>query len=323
MAATSLPEADIRHGDPPIGCRTVTLDIMMPFYGSFLHLRQAVESVLAQSDPDWRLTVIDDVYPDLAPGEWVEAVADERVTYIRNETNLRPSRNYNKSIGIASSEFVQIMGCDDIMLPGYVARIHELIALYPNADIIQPGVSVIDENGIESLPLADRVKGWYRLRGTAARQYSGERLAVSLLRGNWTYFPSLVWRRSLLTETGFRTDLDVVQDLAMLFQIIKNGGNLVLDDQIAFSYRRHSASVSAVTGPDGSKFRQERSLFYEAAATSRELGWNRAARVATRHLLSRLNALTELPGAIRTRNIVGRRTLLQHILRRPYTHFGA
>jgi glycosyltransferase involved in cell wall biosynthesis len=304
--------------NPRIELSTVTLDIVMPFYGSFEHLRAAVESVLSQNDSDWRLTVIDDVYPDEAPGRWVSEISDPRVVYIRNSENLRPSRNYNKGVATVASEFVVIMGCDDIMLPGYVARVNELIGQFPKADIFKPGVSVIDEHGKASFPLADRVKGWYRFGGTGARSYSGEELAVSLLRGNWTYFPSLVWRRELLAKIGFRTDLDVVQDLAMLFEITKAGGTLVLDDQIVFSYRRHSKSVSAVTGPDGSKFKQERTLFYEAVAASLALGWKKAAGVARRHVTSRLNALTELPGAIAKNNSAGKSTLTRHVLRLPY-----
>jgi glycosyltransferase involved in cell wall biosynthesis len=296
----------------------VTLDILMPFYGSFDYLRQAVESVRAQTSHDWTLTVVDDVNPDRAPGIWVEAIDDPRITYIRNEQNLRPSRNYNKSVGLAKSDFVQLMGCDDVMLPGYVARVAELITQFPDADIIQPGVTVIDENDHTSVPLADRVKGWLRPGGSGPRALAGEALASSLLRGNWTYFPSIVWRRSRLVDDGFRVDLDVVQDLAKLFEIVADGGTLVLDDVPVFQYRRHSTSVSAVTGPDGSKFRQERTLFYEAAERSVALGWTRAARIARRHVSSRLNALTELPSAIRAGNAAGRRTLLQHVLRRRY-----
>lgn len=290
---------------------------MMPFYGRFDHFVAAVNSVLAQTDPDWRLTIIDDVYPDLAPGEWAGAIDDERVTYLRNEVNLRPSRNYNKAVGLATGEFTVIMGCDDVLLPGYVARVRELISQFADASIIQPGVSVIDENGNPTKPLADRVKASYRFGGTGARQYRGERLATSLLRGNWTYFPSLVWRTSEIRR-GFRTDLDVVQDLAMLMEITKGGGSLVLDDTVVFNYRRHSTSVSAVTGPDGSKFRQERTLFREVESSARELDWPKAARAAHNHLTSRLNALTELPGAIAAGNTVGRSTLTRHVLGREY-----
>lgn len=290
------------------------LDIMMPFYGRPDHFREAVLSVLGQSDSRWRLTIIDDVYPDTTPGDWARALEDPRVTYLRNETNLRPSRNYNKAIGLAQTEFMVLMGCDDIMSPRYVQRVHELIAEFPGSAIIQPGVSVIDENGAASRPLADRVKARYRPRGSGARSLSGEALASSLLRGNWTYFPSLVWRTELLRAGQFRTDLDVVQDLAKLFELIVGGGSLVLDDEVIFNYRRHSRSVSAVTGTDGSKFIQERTFFDEATAIANDLGWNKAARIARAHVSSRLNALTELPGAVLRGNGVGIRNLLCHAL---------
>jgi glycosyltransferase involved in cell wall biosynthesis len=294
----------------------VTLDIMMPFYGRFDHFQQAVNSVIAQSDPNWRLVIVDDVYPDLEPGRWAQRLNDERITYIRNETNLRPSRNYRKCVSLMESEFAVLMGCDDVMLPNYVRRVNELVAEFPNASIIQPGVSVIDGDGHPSSPLADRVKALYRFRGQSEAEYSGERLATSLLRGNWTYFPSLVWRATELQKYGFRIDLDVVQDLAMLLEITKGGGSLVLDDEVCFNYRRHSASVSAVTGPDGSKFAQERVLFQEAARDCASLGWTGAAREARLHLTSRFNALTDLPAAIRLRNTAGRKALLRHIFGR-------
>lgn len=288
---------------------------MMPFYGSFEHFKIAVESVLAQDDPDWRLTVVDDVYPSLEPGEWLVGLDDPRITYVRNTENLRPSRNYNKCIGLMQSEFSVLMGCDDAMLPNYVRRVKELIAEFPEASIIQPGVAVIDEHGTRSRPLADRVKALYRFSGRGARSYSGERLATSLLRGNWTYFPSLVWRVSELRKRTFRTDLDVVQDLAMLMGIIEGGGSLVLDDEVCFTYRRHSASVSAVTGPDGSKFKQEATLFAETSESCDALGWPRAARAARVHLTSRLNAASELPAAWRSGNRAGREALIDHIVR--------
>jgi len=290
------------------------LNILMPFYGRIDHFRAAVQSVLAQTSADWTLTIVDDVYPDLSAGAWASALPDPRVRYVRNEQNLRPSRNYNRSILLATSDFVVLMGCDDIMDPDFVERVLELLAAHPDVDIVQPGVRVIDENGAASRPLADGVKALYRPKGGGTRLLSGELLARSLLRGNWTYFPSIVWRRSALGPEGFRLDLDVVQDLAKLMEITFASGILLLDDQVVFAYRRHSTSVSAVTGLDGSKFYQERILFAEAAARSSQLGWRRAARAASWHLSSRLNALSELPGALLARNVVGCRALWRHIL---------
>lgn len=288
----------------------------MPFYGGFDHLRAAVESVLAQRDPDWRLVVIDDVYPDLAPGEWVRSIDDARVEYIRNEENLRPSRNYRKAVSLARTPHMVMMGCDDVMLPDYVGRIRGLLARYPGVDIVQPGVEVIDQDGSVHRPIGDRVKSVLRPGGTGPRELSGERLARSLLGGNWTYFPSLVWRTEALGRHGFRVDLDVVQDLAMLLDITLDGGRMVVDDDVVFAYRRHSTSVSAVTGPDGTKFAQERELFEEFEARCTQLGWDRAAGAARRHWSSRLSAVTELPAALRARDAAGRESLLRHVFGR-------
>lgn len=296
--------------------KQLTLDIMMPFYGRFDHFKVAVQSVLSQSDPNWRLVVVDDVYPDLEPGRWVRSIDDERITYIRNETNLRPSKNYQKCVGLMTSEFAVLMGCDDIMSSNYVAQIKAIVTAHPNTSIVQPGVAVVDEDGRPSHPLADRVKRIYRPSGAGAREYSGEKLATSLLRADWTYFPSLCWRVAELKHRTFREDLDVVQDLAMLLEITKAGGSLTLDDTLCFYYRRHANSLSAVTGPDGSKFVQENALFAQSNHDFQRMGWTRAARAARIHLTSRLNALSELPAALRASDPTGRRTLARHVFGR-------
>ena len=71
---------------------------------------------------------------------------------------------------------------------------------------------------------------------------SGESLARSLLRGNWTYFPALCWRTSVVQGIGFRSGLNVVQDLALLLDVSLQGGALLLDPEVTFAYRRHAAS---------------------------------------------------------------------------------
>ncbi len=294
----------------------MTLDIMLPFYGRFDHFRAAVESVIAQTDPEWRLTIVDDVYPDLEPGRWAMGLGDTRVRYIRNESNLGVSRNYSKCVGLMTGEFSVMFGCDDIMLPGYVAQVKALIAANPDAAVLQPGVEVIDGDGKVYLPLVDRVKDHYRASGSGARRLGGEKLAVSLLRGNWTYFPSLVWRVDLLRRYGFHADLTVVQDLLMLLDIAADGGHLVVDDEVVFQYRRHSASVSSAMAADGSRFIQERELFDSQAERFHSLGWASAEAVARRHVSSKFNAITRVPGALAARDFRGARALMAHSLGR-------
>ncbi len=289
----------------------------MPFYGDVDQFQTAVRSVLAQTSGDWRLTIVDDVYPDPAPGEWARALDDPRVRYLRNESNLGVAGNFQRCVELMSETHAVIMGGDDVMLPGFVERVHELVAAYPEADIIQPGVGVIDSSGSAARPLPDRVKELYRPRGPRPRELAGEELAASLLRGNWAYFPSLVWRTATITEIGFRPDLRVALDLALLLQIVARGGRLVLDDRVVFLYRRHLASVSSFSATDGSRFIEERDVLWEAADTFAAMGWARAARIGRRYLSSRLNALSVFPRALRSATADDRRVLLDHILGRP------
>jgi glycosyltransferase involved in cell wall biosynthesis len=291
----------------------MSLEIYMPFYGDPAHFREAVQSILAQSDSDWKLTVVDDVYPDVAPGKWLQSLGDKRITYIRNTTNLKPSANYNKCAKLAKSDFLVLMGCDDIMLPCYISRVKSLINAFPSADIIQPGVSVIDENGNPQKPLADRIKGYIAPSKGLPREFSGQRLEKSLLRGNWTYFPSLVWRRSLISKLVFREDLNVVQDLMMLLKITESGGTLVRDSEIVFNYRRHLQSVSGKQGADGRKFAQEFQLYKETSERARKLGWRGADRLARIHFLSRADAAFSLVTGWSKSSSESKQLLLRHI----------
>jgi glycosyltransferase involved in cell wall biosynthesis len=285
---------------------------MMPFYGDPTLFRAAVQSVLDQTDPHWRLVVIDDLYPDLEPGAWLRSLGDSRVVYHRNFSNLGVAGNFARCIELAESTHAVIVGCDDLFLPNYVSRLRALIEEFPDASYFQPGVEVIDSLGRVRRPLPDRVKDRYRPAVSGAIELSGEQVATSLLRGNWTYFPSICWRTAVLREHGFRSDLHVVLDLALQIDIVLDGNTLVLDSEPTFQYRRHSASVSSWKANDGSRFLEERSFFLSTAARLRARGWPTAARAATHHYSSRLNALTRVPAAIAAGSGSGIRSLLTH-----------
>ena len=47
-----------------------SLDILLPFWGDVIYLKRAVDSVREQTDPDWRLVVVDNAYPDETVARW-------------------------------------------------------------------------------------------------------------------------------------------------------------------------------------------------------------------------------------------------------------
>ncbi|MDQ0895426.1 glycosyltransferase family 2 protein [Agromyces ramosus] len=294
----------------------MTLDIMMPFYGRPDHFRAAVESVLAQTDPDWRLLVIDDHYPDERPGQWLQRLGDARIEYRRNDRNVGINVNFQAALEAARNDWLVIFGCDDIMLPRYVERVRTLAATHPAAAFLHPGTRVIDEDGSTARPLVDRMKAMYRPRFSGTAELSGQELALSLTRGNWMNFPAIAWRRADAQAVGFRPHYRVVQDLALALDLAFNGGSLVIDDEVVFEYRRHSGSVSSWRATDGSRFVEEQRFFRSLAAEFRSRGWSRAERAARLHVSSRINALTRLPAAAGSGAPGSTRVLLRHALGR-------
>ena len=97
----------------------------------------------------------------------------------------------------------------------------------------------------------------YRAERVRATVLRGEAMATSLYRGNWTYFPSLLWRTDAVRAVGFREGLDVVLDLALLVDLAFAGEALAYDPRVLFRYRRHDASVSSVQAVDGRRFAEE------------------------------------------------------------------
>jgi glycosyltransferase involved in cell wall biosynthesis len=292
----------------------VTHDIMLPFYGRPDHFRLAVESVLAQDDPDWRLVVIDDHYPDPAPGEWVRSLGDDRIEYVRHAENRGINAAFQECVERSTHDWVTIFGGDDLMRPGYVSRVRALAETHPRAAMIHPGVGIVDGDGAPATTLVDTAKAFYRPRGKGVVELSGEDLAVSVTRGNWMNFPAVAWNGPELRRIGFRAGFEVVQDLALVLDLCEAGGSLVVDDEVVFDYRRHAGSVSSWKAVDGSRFVEEQDFFRSLVPRFRSIGWNRAARAARIHLSSRLNALTRLPGALSARDGSGSAVLVAHAI---------
>lgn len=294
----------------------MTIDVMLPYYGDPDLMKLAARSVMGQQYEDWRLVVLDDGYPSPEPEEWFAAIDDPRVSYSKNGVNLGANGNYREALKLVrAAPIVVIMGADDVMLPNYLQTVVNAFDAYPDAAVVQPGVQVIDENGRACQPLVDLVKKAYAPRGKERLVLHGERLATSLARADWAYFPSLAWRSDVIVRIGFAEDLDVVQDLALLLDIAAENGAMVVDPELAFLYRRHSASDSSVRALDGRRFDEERAFFYAQADRFAALGWTSAARAARFHTTSRLNAASLVARSLLNGKTESLPRLARHVFR--------
>lgn len=293
----------------------MAVDIFIPYWGDPAYMKETVRSVLEQDNPDWLLTVVDDAYPDPEIKDFMAGITDPRVKYIRKEVNEGITENYRSCVKMATQDILVILGCDDVLLPNYVDVITRAHAQFPDAAIIQPGVRVIDGAGRVTQTLVDVVKQkLVRPRGGGMQILAGEGIASNLLHGDWLYWPSLAFRTEKIREVDFQDGFPIIQDLALVVDMIYRGAQLLVVPEICFSYRRHSNSASSAKLIDGSRFEGEREYFAVAAAQARELGWKKAERSAKLRITSRAHALSLLPTAALRRDRAACMALARHLI---------
>lgn len=279
------------------------VEIAIPFYGTMPYLQEAVLSVQAQRDPDWRLRVYDDNVPaDPATRRWLADLDDPRIEYETNPRNLGAAGNYNQCLARAEADWILIMGHDDRLLPDFVGAARaDLAEVHGPVDVYQPRVALIDADGRRISPLADRVKVVLQPRTAAVAVLEGESLARGLMHGTWTYFPAMLWRTATIARYGFHADSDIVQDSRLLLDVILDGGRFALGPEVTFEYRRHEAASSATSLATGQRFAEERAFYADYRERLALRGWDTAARAARWHLTSRLHAVTVAAGCVRGR----------------------
>ncbi len=264
---------------------TNIVDVFIPYWGKFSLLKETVDSVMAQTNASWHLTILDDHEPSEEAYEYYTQLADSRITYIRHKKNLGITQNFNFAIKAATAPYCMIVGCDDRLLPHYIETMLKNIG---EADFYQPAVDVIDSNGNTYLPLGDRVKRL--LEPKKAGIYYGEKLATSLCQGDWLYFPAITWKTSTLQRYSFNSKYKIVEDLDLIFRMIIDGAKLCLNTDTSFQYRRFSESLSSrEKDKNGIRFREEHKVYYEFISKFNSMNWRRASLMARIRPTSRLH----------------------------------
>lgn len=289
------------------------LDIFIPYWGNPGYMIETVRSVVNQDSDAWRLTVVDDAYPSLEVRAFVEAIDDERVRYLRKDVNEGITENYRTCVSLAEGPIMMMLGSDDRLLPNYVRQVLTAHETFPDAAVIQPRVEVIDGTGTPVRTLVDVVKQRVvQPAGHGTQVLAGETLATSLLHGDWLYWPALTFRTDKIRATPFQDGFPLIQDLALVLDMVFRGDTMVLTDETAFQYRRHAASASSSTLVDGTRFDGERRYFALAADKAHALGWRAAERAARLRLTSRAHAAVVVPAALAKRDRSALRSLARH-----------
>ena len=99
------------------------VSVIVPAYNSSLYVGETIDSVFAQTFPDFEIVLTNDASPDTLALEAVLArYTDPRLRYIKLDANKGISGARNACISAARGEFVAFLDGDDKWKPKYLER---------------------------------------------------------------------------------------------------------------------------------------------------------------------------------------------------------
>jgi glycosyltransferase involved in cell wall biosynthesis len=194
----------------PDNSKAPMVSVIIPTYNGLPYLKQAVESVLAQTHKDFILYIVDDGSTDKGATEkYVKALGDPRVRYLRKKNGGQSTaRNY--AIKISTSPFIAFIDADDVWRPNKLKRQLALFTNRPELGLAYGFCKLIDANNKQ---IGEVV---YKKRGYLFKHLlGGNRIAGSA--------SMVLVRREVFDKVGtFRSDFKVGDDWDMWLRIAKD-----------------------------------------------------------------------------------------------------
>jgi len=225
-------------------------DIVVPTYNRRDLLLQTLDSALAQTRPGVRVVVVDNASDDGTP-EAVERHAGTRVEYHRFDEHVPWQANMTRGLALFQAGEGLILHDDDLLDPGYAARMGEAFAARPDAGMVIAVARPLQSEG-SPFPRA-RVRApfrWFERLGhpvVEGRIDLGPGVFADRLARNLRlqpYWPTIALSRAgLRTLGGFATDLKLAADYEAWMRVGARHPTVLLDDVIC-SYRFHGAMMT-------------------------------------------------------------------------------
>lgn len=204
----------------------VLVSIIISTYNRARTISKAIDSVLAQTYPNFELIIIDDGSADNT-GEVVAAYKDPRIKYKWVENGER-SRARNIGIKMSQGKYVAFLDSDDWYLPNKLATQVPALEDNPHHGLVLGGWKVVDEAG----KTLQSVRPWQWI--------STEPTLEEWLFASTATIHSVLVRKDCLTRVnGFDEELFMSEDIELWIRLVQAGCSVIWTKEVVAAYVVH------------------------------------------------------------------------------------
>jgi len=225
------------------------LSILIPVYNVEPYLLECLNSVANQALDGVEIVVIDDASTDASSDlltQWNQA-HEGRLRVLTHPQNSGIGAARNSLIQSARGEYIWFLDSDDIMLPGAVTRLREILDQRA-VDMVLCDFKIVRP----VMKLKHRLRGELHVKSFALKKGSVGEVQIQLTRGVFASGQVHLWtkifRRQLIAE-GFQFPVGrCFEDVAMMPELLSRARSYFYAPEVWIGYRKRPGSILAGSG---------------------------------------------------------------------------
>jgi len=169
----------------PVREKFPAISVLMPVYNGEKYLREAIDSILAQTFADFEFIIVDDGSTDATSTILSEyAQKDSRIRVFTNEKNCKIATSLNRGLLAAKAPLIARMDADDWSYPERLEKQELFMRNHPEVSVLGSSVTLAEKQGV--------YKSFE----------SNEEIRAFMLFGNPIFHPTVMMRRSIVLDAG-------------------------------------------------------------------------------------------------------------------------
>ncbi|MFA5290708.1 MAG: glycosyltransferase [Candidatus Paceibacterota bacterium] len=207
------------------------ISVVMSVYNGEPFLREAVDSILAQTFTDFEFIIVDDCSTDDSL-KTLRSYRDPRIKILESSVNQGIPRQVNRGIAEARGKYIARMDSDDISLPDRFQKQYDFLESHPDFGLLGGEIEKIDRAG-QFIGISWNFSA------------PAEEVPIVLLFTNYFAQPTVMIRRDALPEGPYREKFIVSSDYDLWTRIADNWQVWNLPETL-IKYRDHGGNISSV-----------------------------------------------------------------------------
>lgn len=203
--------------------------VLMTAYNAAPWIKDAVSSILSQTEADFELIIVDDGSTDGTLEVVRPLLADPRVRLDRLPRNGGPSKALNRALDLSRGQYLCIMDADDIALPQRLAHSRRWLEENPQCAAVSGGMLLWQPGKPEQ---------------TVSFSVTPEQTKIAAMVNSPLHHGASAFRRQVIeANIRYREDFPIAQDYQFWNEVLALGPCATFPD-VVLKYRMHPAQSS-------------------------------------------------------------------------------